>query len=52
MKTYIQIGANIGDDDFQREVESLTEPSRIVLIEPNCKLINELNNNYQKIKKN
>jgi FkbM family methyltransferase len=50
MKTYIQIGANIGNDDFQRDIESLTESSKIVLIEPNFKLINELENNYQKIK--
>ena len=50
MKTYIQIGANIGNDDFQRDIECLADPVKVVLIEPNSRLIEELNANYKKLK--
>jgi len=53
MKTYIQIGSNKGNDDFQRIIEFLEEKSRIILIEPNSSLIEDLIKNYQNlIKKN
>jgi FkbM family methyltransferase len=47
MKKYIQIGANIGNDDFQKEIEALSEKSFILLVEPNPKLIDELKLNYK-----
>ena len=50
MKTYIQIGSNIGNDDFQKEIEFLTEPSFIILVEPNIRLLNELKSNYESLK--
>ena len=50
MKSYIQIGANVGDDDFQRLIESVDERVRLILIEPNIDLIDELTNNYSNLK--
>jgi len=47
MKNYIQIGANIGNDDFQKIVENLTESSTIILVEPNILLLEQLSNNYK-----
>lgn len=49
MKTYVQVGANIGADDFQREIELLVDPSLIVLVEPNYTLLDELKENYKDI---
>ena len=49
MKTYVQIGANIGDDEFQREIEALVDSSRIVLVEPNHRLLDDLQKNYSGI---
>lgn len=43
MKNYIQIGSNIGNDDFQKNVENLTESSTIILVE-------QLSNNYKHLK--
>jgi len=51
MKTYVQIGANIGDDEFQREIEALVDPSRIVLVEPNHRLLEDLQKNYSEVMK-
>ena len=49
MKTYVQIGANIGADDFQKEIESLVDLSLIVLVEPNYNLLDKLKENYSGI---
>jgi hypothetical protein len=38
MKIYIQIGANIGNDDFFEKIKSIEEPSTIHLFEPNSNL--------------
>lgn len=51
MKNYIQIGANVGRDDFQKLVENISEEIMVVLIEPNIDLLDELNNNYETLKK-
>ncbi len=51
MKTYIQIGANIGEDDFFQVVSDVDEKIRVILIEPNPKLITELSINYEVLKK-
>jgi FkbM family methyltransferase len=50
MKIYVQIGANIGDDDFQRDIECLTDAAKVILIEPNSRLIEQLDANYKKLK--
>lgn len=50
MKTYVEIGANVGNDDFQKLIESITERSKIILVEPNSELINELHSNYSVLK--
>ena len=47
MKTYIQIGSNVGNDPFQRMIEALEERSRVVLVEPNPHIKNILLGNYQ-----
>jgi FkbM family methyltransferase len=49
MKAYVQIGANVGNDDFQREIELLEESSLIVLVEPNHLLLDELKKNYSSV---
>lgn len=49
-KIYVQIGSNIGNDDFQRIIENSTENLRIFLIEPNKSLIKELSNNYNNLR--
>lgn len=46
MKTYVQIGSNVGVDYFQKDIESLTEPSIVVLVEPNYRLLDTLKKNY------
>jgi FkbM family methyltransferase len=51
MKTYVQIGANIGADDFQREIELLVDPSLVVLVEPNHNLLEDLKKNYSDVMK-
>lgn len=50
MKVYVEIGANIGKDDFQKLIESLTERSRVILIEPNFELLDKLHDNYDMLK--
>jgi FkbM family methyltransferase len=50
MKTYIQIGSNVGEDDFYKKIEFLTEKSRVILIEPNNDLIQTLEKNYTSLK--
>ena len=49
MKTYIQIGANVGADGFQELIEKLKERARVVLVEPNPNLIAELTSNYSSL---
>jgi FkbM family methyltransferase len=51
MKTYIQIGSNIGNDYFYHNlIKPLKEKSKVILIEPNPNVIQTLNENYQTIK--
>jgi FkbM family methyltransferase len=50
MKIYVQIGANVGNDDFQKLVESIEERVKIILIEPNPELLDILSNNYNNLK--
>lgn len=49
MKTYIQIGANVGGDNFQHIIENLKEPASIHLIEPNSSLHSQLIENYKSL---
>lgn len=49
MSTYIQIGANIGGDNFQHIIENLKERSSIHLIEPNVSLHSQLTENYKSL---
>ena len=49
MKAYIQIGSNSGHDDFFRKVSLLKEPSKIILVEPNSSLINDLTSCYKEL---
>ena len=50
MKTYIEIGANVGKDDFQTLIETITEKVKIILVEPNPELLNTLSDNYNTLK--
>jgi len=50
MKTYIQIGANVGNDTFQRMMEGIKERIRLILIEPNSDLLDDLSKNYERLK--
>jgi hypothetical protein len=51
MKTFIQIGSNVGDDYFYHNIiKPLKEKSNIILIEPNSNIIEILNKNYKSIK--
>lgn len=52
MKTYIQVGTNIGDDEFQEMCSRLNEKSKIILIEPHDKLNDVIYKNYVSIIKN
>ena len=49
MKNYIQIGTNNGNDEFKKIIEDLQEKSKIILIEPNPNLIEDIKTNYSKI---
>jgi len=49
MRTYIQIGANVGLDDFQKRLESLDERTVVHLIEANPNLIPTLKSNYSSL---
>jgi FkbM family methyltransferase len=51
MDTYIQIGSNVGNDEFQRMVERIQESARIVLVEPNTQLLEKLQLNYSILSK-
>jgi FkbM family methyltransferase len=51
MKTYIQIGANIGKDYFHDLLTKEPDPIRVILVEPNPELIPELFNNYNDLLK-
>lgn len=46
---YVQIGANVGNDHFQKIIESVKDKSKIILIEPNIDLLEELSNNYKEL---
>lgn len=48
MKTYIQIGANVGNDEFYQKICNLKEPINLYLIEANPYLIENLKQNYLK----
>ena len=50
MKNYIQIGANIGNDDFQKMIMNSQEKLKVILVEPNTNLIDSLSNNYNNLK--
>lgn len=50
MKVYVQIGANIGNDDFQRVIQNSIEKLKVILVEPNQVLIDTLSKNYDKLK--
>lgn len=49
MKTYVQIGSNVGNDDFQRLIEKLDERSKVILVEPNTTLHSRLLSNYSNL---
>jgi FkbM family methyltransferase len=51
IKTYVQIGSNEGKDDFFRKMSKLSEPSKIVLVEPNSYLIDKLKRCYEPLSK-
>lgn len=42
MKQYVQIGANVGQDDFFRKLQGIEEPGTVHLIEPNTTLHSQL----------
>lgn len=44
-KVFVQIGANNGNDEFNSIVRS-SQPSMVILVEPNKSLNTEINNNY------
>lgn len=50
MKIYVEIGANIGNDDFQKLIEDITEKAKIILVEPNSELLDRLFDNYSILK--
>ena len=50
MKTFIQIGANIGNDYFFNILEQRKTRARVILVEPNKKLIEQLKANYSNLK--
>lgn len=49
MKTYMQIGANIGTDDFYNVCNQESNKCNIYLIEANSKLIPTLKKNYESL---
>lgn len=49
MKTFIQIGANIGNDYFFNILQQRKTKARVILVEPNRKLIDQLKTNYQSL---
>lgn len=51
MNKFIQIGSNIGSDDFYELVKNLTEKSEVHLIEPNVTLHPELEKCYSELRK-
>jgi len=48
-KVYIQLGANVGHDEFQNMVQNSQEKLKVFLLEPNTDLISRLKNAYSKI---
>jgi hypothetical protein len=51
MKVFIQIGANVGNDDFQRVIEDSSEKLNVILVEPNPALQESLLESYIDLKK-
>jgi FkbM family methyltransferase len=49
MKTFVQIGTNNGNDEFN-EIVRLVKPDLVVLVEPNTSLIEEIVKNYDGVK--
>jgi len=49
MKTYVQIGANVGGDEFQSMVGSSSERLKVFLVEPNTDLHPQLMHSYSKL---
>jgi FkbM family methyltransferase len=49
MKNYIQIGTNIGMDDFFKEMSKMQDPCRIFLIEANMNLISAIHECYREL---
>ena len=47
-RVYFQIGTNNGNDNFLSLVQ-LNKPDIVILVEPNDKLINEIQQNYNNI---
>ena len=47
MKTFIQIGTNDGNDDFNKQCYGLSEKSKIILVEPQKSLIEKIQKNYE-----
>lgn len=50
MKNYVQIGSNIGNDDFYEMCRNVSEKTNILLIEPNGLLLQQLEENYRELK--
>jgi FkbM family methyltransferase len=49
-KIYIQIGSNVGGDDFFEKIKKISEPSSVHLIEPNVSLHTQLIDCYSDLK--
>jgi len=49
LKRYVQIGANVGQDDFFRKLQGIEEPGTVHLIEPNTTLHSQLLRCYSAI---
>ena len=50
MKNYIQLGANTGNDEFQAILERSNDRLRVLLLEPNLDLLDQLSITYKKLK--
>jgi FkbM family methyltransferase len=51
MKTFIQIGANVGNDDFSAFLRTIKDRVRVFLVEPNTHLLEALRVNYSELSK-
>jgi len=50
LKTYLQIGANVGNDEFYDIIQKLDERCQVILVEPNQDLIPLLQESYKLLK--